>query len=94
MKTVMMIEDLKTPSILGRDPRQPEAVVTLGCTMRFDIDRCKHVDLLRGCFVQVIQQDLAVRQWDKNSGVQNQAPRLDVNVVCRITAIENAVRVP
>ena len=27
--------------------------------------RCKHVELLRGCFVQVIQQYLAVRQWHK-----------------------------
>lgn len=39
MKTILMIiEDLRTPSILGRDPRRPEAVVTLGCTKRFDID--------------------------------------------------------
>lgn len=38
MKKVMIIEDLRTPSIFGRDLRRPEAVVTLGCTMRFDID--------------------------------------------------------
>lgn len=64
MKKVMIIEDLRTPSIFGRDLRRPEAVVTLGCTMRFDID-VNMWNFSRGCFVQVIQQYLAVRQWHK-----------------------------
>jgi hypothetical protein len=85
VKSVMRIlEDLKKPTMLCGD-----------AGVHYEVwHRCKHVDVLRGCFVQVIQQDLAVRQWDKTQASKTRLSRLNVNVVCRIRAIESAFWVP